>query len=620
MKITTKCFLVIVLALFPLTMVSSISATNGSTYEFVLKWGEPGTGDGQFNGLYGVAVDSNDNVYVADSLNNRVQKFNSTGGFILKWGTGGNGTGQFGTPWCLAVDSNDNVYVADSWNHRIQKFNSTGGFVTEWGTLGTGDGQFDRPFGVAVDSDDNVYVTDFYNNRVQKFNSTGGFILKWGTPGTGDGQFNRTRGITIDSSDNVYVGDYNNYRVQKFNSTGDFILKWGIFGTGDGQFNRTQGLCVDLNDDVFVADFDSHRVQKFNSTGGFILEWGTLGTGDGQFNGTAGVGADLNGNIYVTDFYNNRIQKFRPPDTTAPTITVISPQNNTKYATSTIPLNYTVNENVSWTGLSLDDQANVTITGNTTLVGLLDGLHSVVVYANDTVGNMGASSMVYFTVDTASPVISIVSPENMTYTVADVPLDFTVSESTSWIGYSLDGQANNTVVGNTTLVGLLDGSHSVVVYANDTVGNMGVSSMVYFTVDTTPPNITDVSQTPAEDNVLPTDEVEVNATVTDDISGVKQVILNYTNGNGTWITTGMTNLEGNIWNATIPAFPYCTNVTYVIMAEDNANNTITTEEVFGYEYQYHVVPEFPSLIILPLFMIATFLAIIVYKRKHATLH
>jgi hypothetical protein len=620
MKVTTKYSLVVILALFSVTMISSISATNGSTYEFIMKWGTPGTGEGQFNGLYGVAVDSNDNVYVADSLNNRVQKFNSTGDFILEWGSLGAGDGQFLTPWCLAVDSNDNVYVADSWNHRVQKFNSTGGFILKWGTNGTEDGQFNRPFGVAVDSNDNVYVTDFYNHRVQKFNSTGGFILKWGTWGTGDGQLNRPRGIAIDSNDNVYVGDYYNYRVQKFNSTGGFILKWGAQGTGEGQFNRTQGLCVDLNDDVFVADFDSHRVQKFNSTGGFILEWGTLGTGDGQFNGTSGVAADPNGNIYVTDFYNNRIQKFRPPDTTAPTITVISPQNNANYAISSIPLNYTVNETVSWTGYSLDSQANVTITGNTTLMGLLDGSHSLVVHANDTAGNMGASSMVHFTIDTTSPAVSIVSPENMTYTVTDVSLNFTVSESTSWIGYSLDEQANNTIVENTTLVSLLDGSHSVVVYANDTVGNMGASSTVYFTVDTTPPNITDVSQTPTEDSVLPTDEVKVNATVTDDISGVKQVMLNYTNGNGTWITAGMTNLEGNIWNATIPAFPYCTNVTYVIMVEDNANNTITTEEVFGYEYQYHVVPEFPPLIILPLFMIATFVAIIICKRKYTMLH
>jgi hypothetical protein len=619
MKTTTKYFLAAILALLPLTMIPSISAINGSTYEFVMKWGTPGTGEGQFNGLYDVAVDSNDNVYVADSLNHRIQKFNSTGGFILEWGSSGTGNGQFNYPWCLAVDSNDNVYVADSLNHRVQKFNSTGGFVTKWGTLGTGDGQLNRPFGVAVDSNDNVYVADFWNHRVQKFNSTGGFILKWGTLGTGDGQLNGTRGIAIDSNDNVYVGDYYNYRVQKFNSTGGFVLEWGSSGTGDGQFSRTQGLCVDSNDDVFVADFDSHRVQKFNSTGGFVLKWGTLGTGDGQFNGTAGVAADPNGNIYVTDFYNNRIQKFKPPDITAPTITVISPQNNANYAISSIALNYTVNETVSWTGYSLDSQANVTITGNTTLMGLLDGSHSVVVYANDTASNMGASSAVYFTVDTTLPAVSIVSPENMTYGVSDVSLNFTVSELTSWMGYSLDEQANNTIVGNTTLMGLLDGSHSVVVYANDTVGNMGASSTVYFTVDTTPPNITDVSQTPTEDNVLPTDEVKVNATVTDELSGVKQVTLNYTNGDGTWIHVNMTNLVGNIWNATIPAFPYGTNITYTVIAEDTLNNTITTEDL-GYEYQYTVVPEFPSLIILPLFMIATFLAILVYKRKHTTLH
>ncbi len=182
------------------------------------------------------------------------------------------------------------------------------------------------------------------------------------------------------------------------------------------------------------------------------------------------------------------------------------------------------------------------------------------------------------------------------------------------MGYNLDGQANTTITGNTTLTGLLDGSHYVVVYANDTAGNMGASNTVYFTVDSTPPNITDVSQTPTENNVLPTDEVKVNTTVTDDISGVKQVTLNYTNGNGTWITVNMTNLLGNIWNATIPAFPYTTNVTYKIIAEDNMNNTITTEDL-GYEYQYIVIPEFPQWTSILLVFIVFVAASAIYKRK-----
>jgi len=86
--------------------------------------------------------------------------------------------------------------------------------------------------------------------------------------------------------------------------------------------------------------------------------------------------------------------------------------------------------------------------------------------------------------DTPLPTISILSPENKRYSVNDVPLTFTVSESTSWIGYSLDGQANVTITGNTTLSELPDGSHSLIVYANDTAGNIGYSDSVYFSIET----------------------------------------------------------------------------------------------------------------------------------------
>jgi len=101
--------------------------------------------------------------------------------------------------------------------------------------------------------------------------------------------------------------------------------------------------------------------------------------------------------------------------------------------------------------------------------------------------------------DATPPTISILSPENKTYYIPPpdgfiidiyppptpqtcVPLNFTVDEMTSWIGYSLNGQANVTVVGNTTLTGLTCGSHNIIAYANDTYGNMGSSETVYFTV------------------------------------------------------------------------------------------------------------------------------------------
>jgi hypothetical protein len=135
--------------------------------------------------------------------------------------------------------------------------------------------------------------------------------------------------------------------------------------------------------------------------------------------------------------------------------------------------------------------------------------------------------------------------------------------------------------------------------------------------DSTPPLIENVHQQPTNETVHPEDDVMVYTNVTDDLSGIKQVTLNYTytNSTGTWHgTVIMDNLELDIYNGTIPRLPYCTNVTYVIIAEDNFNNTITTEEM-GREYKYHVIPEFPSQIILPLLATATLLTILIRKRK-----
>ncbi len=96
--------------------------------------------------------------------------------------------------------------------------------------------------------------------------------------------------------------------------------------------------------------------------------------------------------------------------------------------------------------------------------------------------NTNTTLTTVFTPDTTPPTISVASPENKTHPVEDIPLTFTVSESTSWIGYSLDSQSNVTISGNTTIIGLLEGTHTITVYANDTDGNMGLSDLVYFSI------------------------------------------------------------------------------------------------------------------------------------------
>src|SRR5213592_803022 len=103
------------------------------------------------------------------------------GTFLLKWGIkSGTGNGELRSPWGVATDGSGNVYVADSGNHRIQKFDANGTFLTAWGSPGSGDGQFRGPEGVATDASGHVYVTDYYGGRIQKFDANGTFLTAWG--------------------------------------------------------------------------------------------------------------------------------------------------------------------------------------------------------------------------------------------------------------------------------------------------------------------------------------------------------------------------------------------------------------------------------------------------------
>ena len=97
--------------------------------------------------------------------------------------------GHFDDPRGVVVDSLGFIYVVDTYNHRIQKFDSNGKFLAKWGAKGTGNGEFRHPHGIIHDSFDNVYVTDYINANLQKFDSNGKFITKWGTNGTGNGEF-----------------------------------------------------------------------------------------------------------------------------------------------------------------------------------------------------------------------------------------------------------------------------------------------------------------------------------------------------------------------------------------------------------------------------------------------
>ena len=131
-----------------LALVTPLRADNPPTY--LTQFGSAGRG--QLTGP-GIAVDSSNSVYVADT--DRVEKFDRNGNYLTQWGSIGSGNGQFEYSQYIAVDSSNNVYVTDSENHRVEKFTSSGTYLAQWGSYGSGNGQFEHPLGIAVDSSNN---------------------------------------------------------------------------------------------------------------------------------------------------------------------------------------------------------------------------------------------------------------------------------------------------------------------------------------------------------------------------------------------------------------------------------------------------------------------------------
>jgi parallel beta-helix repeat protein len=200
-----------------------------------------------------------------------------------------------------------------------------------------------------------------------------------------------------------------------------------------------------------------------------------------------------------------------PPTPPAPNshvkIRILSPtsglyQMGLYEAVTKIPLRFTVNEPVSWMAYSLDNKANVTLTGNTTLTVSLMGSHSIVVYARDAEGNTCSSNLVYFKV-AATPSVSITSPKNATtYTTNSVLVNITAFvpiTGVEFIEYRLEGTSYSGVIngtqlggheieGSAVLSGLPNGKYSLIAVAHAWLTGAVGSSTVYFTVDSLQPS------------------------------------------------------------------------------------------------------------------------------------
>jgi DNA-binding beta-propeller fold protein YncE len=247
-----------------------------------LSIGGYGAAQGLFTKPTGLAVDQDGNFYVADSGNNRIQKFDRDGRFLAEVGGTGTANGQFSEPWAVVVDTQGNVYVADTWNHRIQKFDKDLKYVTQWGkpALDLKNPQpydFWGPRDVAVDAQGNVWVTDTGNSRVLKFDPNGKHLATLGGPGSEAGKLRDPVGVEIAANGDIYVADGWNSRIQKFDNDLKPLAAFPVPGWLPDDPTTMPYLALLPNGDIIASDPGHQRVLRLQPDGRIAAMYEGLG-------------------------------------------------------------------------------------------------------------------------------------------------------------------------------------------------------------------------------------------------------------------------------------------------------------------------------------------------------
>jgi sugar lactone lactonase YvrE len=233
-------------------------------------------------------------LYVADGLNDRIQKFDGAGNFICQWVGDYDLNGPNARPQAITVDDQNYVYV--NAIGRIEKYDQRGRYL---GYFGTGISLSD----LAIDHQGYLYGTDVVTSSVKKWDQAGNLVDEWGSLGTGNGQFDSLTGVAIDAQNNVYIADRNNHRIQKFTSGGDYLDQWDAEGQEADLWGFPTSVAVDSAGNSYAS---SSRIYKFDASGNFLDVFGDVS----EIIGIADIVVAPNGNIYGVENIGVKIYRY----------------------------------------------------------------------------------------------------------------------------------------------------------------------------------------------------------------------------------------------------------------------------------------------------------------------
>lgn len=284
--------------------------------KFVSEFGTTGAGPNELKNPTDLCCDSKGNVYVCDTGNGRILKFDENGDAPHVFASG------LKTPRGICADKSDQIYVAETGANRVLKFPPTGGKprMSIIGTMRLGqaldkDNSLVAPHDVAVDEGGNIYILD-YLHRLLVYDMGGAFLREFRNEGSGPSQFKFPTSIDVTQYTNenkaflMYIADSHNTRIQKFDQEMKLIYMLKEKGLLD-HIRDPRGIAVLPNGDFFVADCGATPIVGYASSGTLKWSGSSFGKGAGKILRSGGVAYyKYNSRLYVTDMLQDKVLVF----------------------------------------------------------------------------------------------------------------------------------------------------------------------------------------------------------------------------------------------------------------------------------------------------------------------
>lgn len=264
-----------------------------------------------FNGPFGVAVNSQDVVYVAEIKAKRISKFTPEGrslGTIEKI----EGYGPLVGPFDVHIGPKDWIYITDCFGHNVLVLDAEERlqFALGNGIKGMDPGQFSEPHFITTNRAGEIFIADTFNARIQKFTPDGTFIKAWGQIGKGPGEYLHNgylARVDVDGKGFVYVREFDGGRIQKYTEDGEYVATLSKRGVGEGELDEGYGLTV-IDGKLYCPDTFESRVQIFSLEGKLLEVWDPgEGDSDNKFNHPVDIARTSRGDLIMTNWKSDRV-------------------------------------------------------------------------------------------------------------------------------------------------------------------------------------------------------------------------------------------------------------------------------------------------------------------------